>query len=218
MDKNQNLFLPDLFFLSHSIFRRILMSFVVSSSVENSNESNYDYDEGEEESPLQMWLEGDSLAPPCQADLDVVRAILQLAAPLSTSVLYDLGCGDGRICIEATKRFGCRSIGCEIEPSLIARFQHHLTNINNPELTNKISVVHDDLRSLSLEDATIIILYLLPESVEEIKPKLIAALRRGAVLICNTWGPKGLTPVDTLVVGFSNNVPLLRYDATSLPT
>lgn len=134
--------------------------------------AGYDYDVGEEESHF-FWLEGDSLAPPCQADLDVVKAILDLASPTAESVLYDLGCGDGRICIEATKRFGCRSVGCEIEPSLIGRFKQHLTQMT-PEVQTKISVVHDDLRALSLEDASIITLYLLPESVEEIKPKLAA--------------------------------------------
>jgi hypothetical protein len=178
--------------------------------------AEYDYDAGEEESPMQMWLEGDSLAPPCQADLDIVHAILKLAGPSAESVLYDLGCGDGRICIEATKRFGCRSVGCEIESSLIDRFKLHLTQMTE-EVQAKISVVHDDLRALSLDDASIITLYLLPESVEEIKPKLAAALSRGSILVCNTWGPKGFTPVETTVVGFSNNVPLLKYDKTSLP-
>jgi hypothetical protein len=36
-------------------------------------------------------------------------------------------------------------------------------------------------------------------------------------LVCNTWGPKGLTPAATVTVGFANNVPLLKYDRTSLP-
>jgi SAM-dependent methyltransferase len=179
----------------------------------------YDYDaiHNDDAAPLQMWLEGDSLAPPCQADLDVVEAILKLAAPSRESYLYDLGCGDGRICIEATKRFGCRSAGCEIEQHLIERFKHHVSQIKDESVSSKISIVHGDLLDLSLDDATIITLYLLPESVELIKPKLEQALRRGAVLVCNTWGPKGFTPVARLDCGMSNNVPLFRYDRTSLP-
>jgi SAM-dependent methyltransferase len=180
----------------------------------------YDYDaiHNDDAAPLQMWLEGDSLAPPCQADLDVVDAILKLAAPDRDSYLFDLGCGDGRICIEASKRFGCRSAGCEIEDHLIQRFRYHLSQIQNNDISDKIKIIHGDLSELSLDDATIITLYLLPESVELIKSKLAEALQRGAVLICNTWGPKGFTPVARVDCGMSNNVPLFRYDQSSLPS
>lgn len=178
---------------------------------------NCDYDDAEDLNPLSnYWMEGDSLAPPCQAELDVVHSILDLAEPNSSSVLYDLGCGDGRICCEASKRYLCKSVGCEIEPHLIEKFRRHVSRIPDKNIANKIAIVEDDLRNISLKDATIISLYLLPESVEEIKPKLIEALRRGAVLICNTWGPKNFRPIVRKECGFSNNVILLKYDKTSI--
>ena len=175
------------------------------------------YDDAEDLNPLaNYWMEGDSLAPPCQAEMDVVHSILDLTAANSATVLYDLGCGDGRICCEAAKRFKCRSIGCEIEPFLVARFRQHVARIKDRRTADMISIVEGDLRDLSLEDATVILLYLLPESVEEIKPKLIEALHRGAVLICNTWGPKGFKPVSRTECGFANNVILWKYDKSSL--
>lgn len=140
---------------------------------------------------------------------------MDLAQPNGSSVLYDLGCGDGRICCEATKRYSCRSVGCEIEPHLVEKFRHHVSKID-PVMASKISVVEDDLRNISLADATIITLYLLPESVEEIKPKLIEAVQRGAVLICNTWGPKDMKPISRVECGFSNNVILWKYDKSSV--
>lgn len=77
----------------------------------------------EDSDPLHgFWLEGDSLAPPCQADLDIVEEILTLANPNDRSILYDLGCGDGRICLRASSRYGCRSLGCEIEENLYKDF------------------------------------------------------------------------------------------------
>jgi len=115
----------------------------------------------------------------------------------------------------ATKRYSCRSVGCEIEPHLVEKFRHHVSKID-PLIASKISIIEDDLRNISLADATIITLYLLPESVEEIKPKLIEALQRGAVLICNTWGPKDMQPISRIECGFSNNVILWKYDKTSL--
>jgi SAM-dependent methyltransferase len=182
-----------------------------------ATDSVCNYDDAEDLNPLaNYWMEGDSLAPPCQAEMDVVHSILDLAAANDNSVLYDLGCGDGRICCEAAKRFSCRSVGCEIEPHLTERFRQHVSRIKDRRIADMISIVEGDLRDLSLEDATVISLYLLPESVEEIKPKLIEALERGAVLICNTWGPKGFKPVSRTECGFANNVILWKYDKTSL--
>lgn len=202
-----------------SKFLHVLTLLVSQKMHGNQTLISYDYDaiHNDDAAPLQMWLEGDSLAPPCQADLDVVDAILKLAAPNENSYLFDLGCGDGRICIEASKRYGCRSAGCEIEDHLIQRFRHHVSQIQDTEISKKIAVIHGDLSELSLDEATIITLYLLPESVELIKPKLVEAILRGAVLICNTWGPKGLNPVARVDCGMSNNVPLFRYDRSSLP-
>lgn len=179
--------------------------------------ADYDYEDAEDANPLaNYWMEGDSLAPPCQAELDVVHAILDLAQPTCDSVLFDLGCGDGRICCEASKRFLCRSVGCEIEPHLIQKFQQHISRIFDRDVASKIKVLEDDLRNISLDEATIITLYLLPESVEEIKPKLILALERGAILICNTWGPRDMVPLSRTECGFSNNVILWKYDKSSL--
>ena len=67
----------------------------------------------EEENPFAIgnWIDGDSLAPPCQAELDVVESIINLASLSKSSILCDLGCGDGRIPIYASYMYGCQSIG-----------------------------------------------------------------------------------------------------------
>mmetsp|Transcript_84545 Transcript_84545/g.165461 ORF Transcript_84545/g.165461 Transcript_84545/m.165461 type:complete len:180 (+) Transcript_84545:21-560(+) len=161
------------------------------------------------------WLEGDSLAPPCQAELDVVNAILDLAAPFVKEgcTFYDLGCGDGRICTEATRRFHCESIGCEIESHLIEKFKK---NVELLKLEDKVTIVEGDLCDLDLQRVGIISIYLLPESVEIIKDKLYDAMERGSVVICNTWGLKGLQHKDKAVCGFAGNCNLFLYDASCL--
>jgi len=175
-----------------------------------------DEEEDAEVNPLgHFWIEGDSLAPPCQAELDVVQGILDLAAPHITaeSTLYDLGCGDGRICTEASKRFGCKSIGCEIEPHLIERFKANVDRLN---LVDKVTVVQGDLLELELDQVGVVVVYLLPESVEMIRSKLIGALQLGSVLIFNTWGLKGLDYKAKASCGFANNCNLFLYDASCL--
>jgi precorrin-6B methylase 2 len=166
------------------------------------------------ENPLDgFWMEGDSLAPPCQAELDVIDVILQLVPLNQESKLFDLGCGDGRICIEASKRYGCRSCGVEIEEKLYEQFQKNIASNHVALLT---TAVLGDLREIDLSTATVIVIYLLPEAIEEIKPKLESAVRNGATLICNTWGPKGWKYIQKKLCGDLNNVDLFVYNINSL--
>ena len=164
-----------------------------------------------------FWMEGDSLAPPCQTDLEIVECILDLACPTSDSVVYDLGCGDGRICALASKIYGCKSCGAEIEPHLVEKFRSNLLN-EGDIVSNLVKVYEGDLRDIDLNDATIIIIYLLPESIIEITPMLVKALERGAVLVCNTWGPKILNHIEKRTVGENNNINLFKYTIESLPS
>lgn len=174
-----------------------------------------DSDDTEENPFSGIWLEGDSLAPPCQADRDIVDEIVQFARPhmKPSSVVYDLGCGDGRICIAATKATSCRSFGCEIELELHKAFTE---SIKREALTERVTAIHGDLRDVDITRADVVIIYLLPESIEMIKSKLLDMLRNGGVLICNTWGPKGLKCIDRRVCGPLNNVTLLKFDKSSL--
>lgn len=83
-------------------------------------------DEDEDEYPAlpgQVWMEGDSLAPPCQSDLDIVDDICGLGCIDADDVFFDLGCGDGRICIAVAQVTGARARGVEIEERLVKRFR-----------------------------------------------------------------------------------------------
>lgn len=83
-------------------------------------------DEDEDEYPAlpgQVWMEGDSLAPPCQSDLEIVDDICGLGCIDADDVFFDLGCGDGRICIAVAQATGARARGVEIEERLVKRFR-----------------------------------------------------------------------------------------------
>ena len=99
-------------------------------------------EESDDENPLQigMWLEGDSLAPPCGSTLSLITQLLDLAfndihnCDLNNDknvIFYDLGCGDGRVCLEAYWNFvhsnkskgKIECVGVEIEEDLVERFQ-----------------------------------------------------------------------------------------------
>ncbi|CEG48192.1 FAM173 family [Plasmopara halstedii] len=134
---------------------------------------NDDSDEEQQNPGALMWLEGDSLAPPCQSDHDIVSKIVEFARVTPADVLFDLGCGDGRICIEAAKRYGARARGVEIEEFLIMRFRELIAANNLQQL---VSVSHGDLLEEDLSEATVIVTYLLPDALDQLRPKFIKLL------------------------------------------
>lgn len=92
---------------------------------DDSSDDN-DPDGEDDDDPLLpgRWMEGDSLAPPCGTSPSVVRSLLSVANVEPADVLYDLGCGDGRVCLEAYWNFGAKAcVGVEIEEDLVRRFR-----------------------------------------------------------------------------------------------
>eukprot|EP00538_Stauroneis_constricta_P000977 CAMPEP_0119566626 /NCGR_PEP_ID=MMETSP1352-20130426/33621_1 /TAXON_ID=265584 /ORGANISM="Stauroneis constricta, Strain CCMP1120" /LENGTH=311 /DNA_ID=CAMNT_0007615769 /DNA_START=50 /DNA_END=985 /DNA_ORIENTATION=- len=90
---------------------------------DNDNHNN-DNNDDDEHNPLQvgLWMEGDSLAPPCGSSISLIHCILEFGNVSKQDVLYDFGAGDGRVCIEAYVQRQCQScVGIEIELDLIEK-------------------------------------------------------------------------------------------------
>ena len=176
-----------------------------------------------EENPLQVgfWMEGDSLAPPCGSDIPTIHNLLKFAEVTSKDTVYDLGCGDGRVCIEAFARHRCVSVGVEVENDLVDRANFLISKLPKTSVPAP-RIVKDDLRRVlqtlvnlvkqrdsdgksgtsveapSLPLPTVIIMYLLPDALREIEGDLMILLRGLSMdlrLVCNTWGLPSLKPV-----------------------
>ena len=78
------------------------------------------------------------------------------------------------------------------------------------DVQSKVTIIHKDLREVDLSSVSILVTYLLQESIEELKHMLIEALRRGTTLICNTWGLKDFKPIEKISCG-STNVNIFKY-------
>mmetsp|Transcript_18597 Transcript_18597/g.25600 ORF Transcript_18597/g.25600 Transcript_18597/m.25600 type:complete len:300 (-) Transcript_18597:232-1131(-) len=104
-----------------------------SNNCKASNDANDD-DDDDDDDPLRVgrWMEGDSLAPPCGSSLPLVHAMLSFASISQKDVLYDLGCGDGRVCLEAYAKYGCKEcVGVEIEGELVDRFHELIAQLQH---------------------------------------------------------------------------------------
>jgi ubiquinone/menaquinone biosynthesis C-methylase UbiE len=128
-----------------------------------------------------------------------VRAMLKLARVKKTDVVYDLGCGDGRIVIAAAKLYGARGVGIDIDPVLIRKARD---NAKYSGVGDLVRFEENDLFDANLSDATVVTLYLLTTINMKLRPKLQRELRPGVRIVSNTfdmgedWKPNKVVVVD----------------------
>jgi ribosomal protein L11 methylase PrmA len=123
---------------------------------------------------------------------EVVDKMLELAKVGKGDVLYDLGCGDGRIPVTAAKRFGIRGVGIDIDPQ---RIKEATENARKNGVSGLVQFRQEDLFKAHFRQATVVTLYLLPELNVKLRPRLLAELKPGTRIVSHqfdmgTWKPE----------------------------
>jgi len=113
----------------------------------------------------------------------VVEAMLEMAKVTAADVVYDLGCGDGRIPITAAQKYGARGIGIDIDPERIAEANE---NAKAAGVTDKVKFLNQDLFTSDFKEATVVTLYLLPSLNEKLIPQL-KALKPGTRIVSHAF-------------------------------
>src|SRR6266850_5858477 len=101
--------------------------------------------------------------------IPVMHAMVDLAAVSGSDLVYDLGCGDGRLVIEAAYRFGARGVCVDIDPRRIAEARGHAAKAG---VTDLIRFRTEDLLDTDFRDATVVMLFLSPDLNDALAPKL----------------------------------------------
>lgn len=133
----------------------------------------------------------------------VVTAMLKLAAVTKNDVVYDLGCGDGRIVIAAARQFGARGVGVDIDPERIAEANAAAIKAG---VADKVKFFVGDIfdPNLEISDATVVALFLLQSMNERLRPRLQSELRPGSRIVANSFTLGDAWPAQkTQVVGNS---------------
>jgi protein-L-isoaspartate O-methyltransferase len=125
-----------------------------------------------------------SLAPSSATPPDVVDRMLTMAGVGPNDVVYDLGCGDGRIVIAAALKFGARGVGVDIDPTLVARAQ---TEARTAGVTERVTFTVQDAMTVDVTPATVVTLYLLAASNVKLRPILTKQLRPGARIVSHNY-------------------------------
>jgi SAM-dependent methyltransferase len=110
----------------------------------------------------------------------VVPAILRLARVTAADVVYDLGCGDGRIVIAAAKKAGARGLGVDIDAARIIECRE---NARRAGVADRVQFVQGSLFDVDLRPASVVALYLLPSLNIQLRPRLLSDLRPGSRVI-----------------------------------
>lgn len=133
---------------------------------------------------------------------DVVRRMLEMAGVRKGDLLYDLGCGDGRLVVTAAKRYGARGVGVDLDPQRIAEARANSRRAGVQERT-RFAVA--DLFQTDLSDATVVTLYLLNSINLQLRPQLWRQLKVGSRVVSHVFDMGDEWPPDkTETVGMSN--------------
>lgn len=116
--------------------------------------------------------------------LAVVEEMLRLANVQKNDIVYDLGCGDGRIVIMAAKHFKASGVGIDIDPEKI---WESLENARRAGVSGRVSFRNEDLFEADLKDATVVTIFLWPSLNLKLRPKLLRDLRPGTRVVSYYW-------------------------------
>ena len=141
-----------------------------------------------------------SAQAPAQPELDVpyvptseqaVQAMLKLADVKKSDIVYDLGCGDGRIVIAAAKTYGARGVGIDLNPQ---RIKEANDNAKKAGVESLVRFEENDLFKSDFHQATVVTLFLLPDVNLRLRPKLLKDLKPGTRIVSNTFDMEDWKP------------------------
>jgi len=122
---------------------------------------------------------------------DVVWTMIEIAKVGKDDIVYDLGCGDGRIVIAASQKKGAVGVGVDLDPQRIKESQENARKAN---VTDRVNFFQQDLYQTEISRATVVMLYLYPEVNLKLRPKLFRELKPGTRVVSHshdmgTWKP-----------------------------
>lgn len=127
---------------------------------------------------------------------DVVDRMLQMAAVTKDDVVYDLGCGDGRIVIAAARKYGCRGVGVDIDPLRVEAAKNRVHKYGVEKL---VTIRQQDLFTVDLAQATVVTLYLSTRYNTRLVPQM-SKLKPGARVVSHLFGIESVPPDKIITV------------------
>ena len=150
------------------------------------------------------------IAPFVATPLPVVKQMLTVAEVKLGEIVYDLGCGDGRVAIMAAQEFGARAIGVEMREDLAKQAMGKVSELG---LEGRVKIVQGDMFKIDLSQADVVTLYLTTSANDKVKPKLEAELKPGTRVVSHDYEILGWRPMK--IDNFCEN-PRLGYPSHTI--
>jgi predicted O-methyltransferase YrrM len=139
---------------------------------------------------IDIWVgshgreDAEDLAPWVPTPPEVIAKMLEMAKADKNAIIYDIGCGDGRIVIYAAQKYGARGVGIDIDPQRIKESKDAAKKAGVGKL---VKFRLEDATKSDISEATIVTLYLLPESNELLRPKFERELKPGTIVVTHNY-------------------------------
>jgi ribosomal protein L11 methylase PrmA len=124
----------------------------------------------------------------------VVDKMLKLANVKKDDVVYDLGCGDGRIVVAADRKYGCKAVGVDID---LRQVQDALDNVRKNDVGDLVTIRHQDMFAADLSKATVVAL--LPSVNLKLVPQF-QKMKPGSRIVSHAFGIEGYKPRKEVIV------------------
>jgi SAM-dependent methyltransferase len=134
---------------------------------------------------------------------DVVGVMLEIAKVGKNDLVYDLGCGDGRIVNAAAQKAGARGVGVDLDPE---RIKESLENARKANVTDRVQFFQQDLFQTEIGKATVVMLYLYPEVNLKLRPKLFRELKPGTRVVSHSHDMETWEPDQTITASNGHKV------------
>ena len=134
---------------------------------------------------------------------EVVGAMLEIAQVGEKDLVYDLGCGDGRIVIAAAQKKGARGVGVDLDPE---RIKESLENARKANVADRVQFFQQDLFQSDIGNATVVMLYLWPEVNLKLRPKLFRELKPGSRVVSHSHDMGSWEPDQTMTASEGHRV------------
>jgi SAM-dependent methyltransferase len=142
-----------------------------------------------------QWEEGQGDVPYVPTPPEVVEAMLRLGGVKPSDMVYDLGCGDGRIVIMAAQKFHAHGAGVDINPERIKEAEE---NARRAGVSDRVRFIEKNLFEAEVRDATLVTLYLLPDVNLRLRPKLLKDLKVGTRIVSHSFDMGDWKPDKTV--------------------
>jgi SAM-dependent methyltransferase len=140
---------------------------------------------------------------------EVVDKMLELANVSKKDVVYDLGCGDGRIVLTAARKYGCKAKGFDIDPKRIKECMDNFKK-EKEEVQKLVKFERKNIFELDLSEASVVTLYLLPRLNVKLIPQL-EKLKKGSRIVSHSFDMQGVKPDKVVTVKGDDGIPHAVY-------